>query len=427
MTGVALVSIFAVLLAGRIPIAFALGISTLAFLLVFEPNVNLGTLPQKMFAGADSFTLTAIPFFVLAGEIMSRGGISKRLVGFAHTLVGHRRGGMGIVELVASAFFASFSGSSIANSAGTGSITIPAMRRSGYPKGMAAAVETSSSSLGAIIPPSIPMVVYGGIAGVSIGGLFVGGYVPALAFGIGLAIVIRRVSIRLGLPVEVRSTARERLQSARESLPALLLPVVIMGGILSGMVTPTEAGALGVVYAFVVSFFVYRELTLKDMPQVLINTAITTGVVMLVMTIANAFGWILAFEQIPTQLATLFTANITQSWLLMLVIVVLLMIIGMVLDTVAAIIVLTPVLVPIASTAGIDPLFLGVIVTIALSLGVATPPVGVCLFVTARIAETTIEDVSRAIMPFLAVLIGLLALMALAPDVILFLPRLFGF
>jgi C4-dicarboxylate transporter DctM subunit len=211
------------------------------------------------------------------------------------------------------------------------------------------------------------------------------------------------------------------------SIASLLTPLVIMGGILSGAVTPTEAGALGVVYAFLVTFFLYRELKLRDIPEVLLNTAITTGVVMLVLTVANAFGWILAFEGIPAKVAEFFTSGLSAQWQFMLVMVVLLALVGMVLETVPALIIVTPVLIPIAASLNIDPLFLGVIVTIGLSLGVAMPPIGVCIFVTARIAETTIEDVARHLVPFLVVLYGLLAIMALFPDLILALPRALGY
>lgn len=422
-----LVGVFAMLLAGRIPIAFALGLASLVYLVLFAPTVTLATIPQQMFAGSNSFLLTAIPFFVFAGELMNRGGISHRLVSFARTLVGHRKGGLGIVSLISSMFFASFSGSSVANAAGTGAITIPAMRRSGYPAGMAAAIETSSSSLGAIIPPSIPMVVYGGIAGVSIAGLFVGGYVPALIFAVGIVIVLRAVAIRLGIPVESRSSWRERLVSAKSSIAALVTPFIIMGGILSGMVTPTEAGALAAAYAFVISAFVYRELSLNDFIQALLGTAVTTGVVMLVVAVASTFAWILAFESVPAMLASAMVSIFNEPWTLMLVTVVFLLVIGMVLDTVSALVIVTPILVPTALAMGMDPLFVGLIIVIALSLGVATPPVGVVLFVTARIAETTMEAVSRAILPFLAVLVALLLLMALMPEVLLAVPRLFGY
>lgn len=427
MSAAALVVTFIALVALRVPIAFALGLATLGYLLVFEPGVGVSTLPQQMFAAANNFSLTAIPFFVLVGEIMNTGGISQRLVDLAKALVGHLRGGMGIVELVASMFFASFSGSAVANSAGTGAITIPAMIRSKYPRGLAAAIETSSSSLGAVIPPSIPMVVYGGIANVSIGALFVAGYVPAFIMASGLAVVVYLRATALGLGTAARTTWRGRLAATRSALAALATPILIMGGILGGVMTPTEAGAVGAVWAFAVAMFVYRELRWADMPGVLTRTAITTGVVMFVMAAANAFGWLLAFEQIPTMLTETLLANVGDATVTLLAIIVVLAIIGTVIDTIAALVILTPVLVPVAQGVGIDPLHLGVVVTIGLSLGVATPPVGVCLFVTAEIAKTTIEDVSRAIIPFLIVLFGTLALLALLPDLVLALPRAFGF
>lgn len=427
MSAAALVIAFIVLIALRVPIAFALGLATLGYLLVFEPGVGISTLPQQMFAAANNFSLTAIPFFILVGELMNTGGISQRLVDLAKALVGHLRGGMGIVELVASMFFASFSGSAVANSAGTGSITIPAMIRSKYPRGLAAAIETSSSSLGAVIPPSIPMVVYGGIANVSIGALFVAGYVPAFIMAGGLAVVVYLRATALGLGTAGRVDWRGRLAATRHALAALATPVIIMGGILGGVMTPTEAGAVGAVWAFIISMFVYRELRLADMPGVLSRTAITTGVVMFVMSAANAFGWLLAFERIPAALTEALLANLGNATLTLLGIIVVLAIIGTVIDTIAALVILTPVLVPVALGVGIDPLHLGVIVSIGLSLGVATPPVGVCLFVTAQIAQTTIEDVSWAILPFLAVLFGSLVLMAIFPDLVLTLPRALGF
>lgn len=427
MATVSLLSIFAVLLAGRVQIAFALGLASLAYMFFFIPNVSLTTIPQQMYAGADSFSLTAIPLFVLVGELMGAGGISQRLVTFARTLVGHTRGGMGIVALFASMIFASFSGSAIANAAGTGGITIPAMKRSGYPRDLAAAVESASSSLGAILPPSIPMIVYGSIAGVSIGGLFVAGYVPAIIFALGLVLALRASAVRRGVPTDPKASFREILAGARSALPALLTPIIIMGGILGGVMTPTESGAVGALYAFLVAYFFYRELRLRDLPQVLGNTAVTTGMVMLVMTIAADFSWIMAFERIPAMLAESLMSNLQQPWVLMLALVALLLIVGTFIDTISALIILTPVITPVAMQAGIDPLFLGVIVTSALTFGVCTPPVGVVLFVTAGIAETTVEATAKAILPFILILIGGTFLLALMPQVVLWLPHLFGF
>ncbi|HEX7127427.1 MAG TPA: TRAP transporter large permease [Thermodesulfobacteriota bacterium] len=427
MSLLVLLLVFGVFLAARAQIAFALGLASLAYLFLFMPTVSPETIPQQMYAGADSFALTAIPFFVLVGELMNTGGISRRLVAFSHTLVGHLAGGMGVVELLASMIFASFSGSAVANAAGTGAITIPAMKRSGYPSGMAAAIESSSSSLGAIIPPSIPMVVYGSIAGVSVGALFVGGYVPGAVMGLGLAVVIGIVARRRGLPVGRRATAREVLAAARDAGPALMTPVLIMGGILGGVMTPTEAGAVGAVYAFLVARFVHREIGLRDLPRVLLATACTTGVVMLVMTIATLFGWILAFEQVPTRMAEALLGGIRSPAVLTVGVVLFLLAVGTFIETIPGLIILTPVLAPMAQAAGIDPVFFGVIVCIALTLGVVTPPVGVVLFVTASIAKATVEETSRAIVPFLAVLIGGTLAFALVPQAVTWLPRLLGY
>lgn len=419
--------LFAVFLAARAQIAFALGLAALAYLVLFLPTVSLETVAQQMYAGADSFTLTAIPFFVLVGEIMNAGGISRRLVAFSHTLVGHLAGGMGIVELLASMIFASFSGSAVANAAGTGAITIPAMKRSGYPAGVAAAIESSSSSLGAIIPPSIPMVIYGSVAGVSVGALFVAGYVPGLVLGLGLAVVIGVLARRRGFPVGRRASSLEVIRAGRDAAPALLTPVIIMGGILGGVMTPTEAGAVGAVYAFLVARLVHREIGMRDLPRVLLATASTTGVVMLVMTVAALFGWILAFEQVPARLAESVLGDLRSPALLMVGVVLLLLVIGTFVDTISALIVLAPVLAPMAQAAGIDPVFFGVIVCIALTLGVCTPPVGVVLYVTSTIARTTVEETSRAILPFLLVLVvGTLAF-ALVPKAVTWLPGLVGY
>ncbi|HEY0439470.1 MAG TPA: TRAP transporter large permease [Xanthobacteraceae bacterium] len=414
-------------LALRIEIAFALGLGALLYMVVFLPTVSLTTIPQQMYAGADSFTLTAIPFFVLVGELMTAGGISRRLVDFSHTLVGHLKGGMGIVELVASLIFAGFSGSAVANAAGTGSITIPAMIQSGYPRGLAAAIESSSSSLGAILPPSIPLIVYASIAGVSVSGLFLGSYVPGAILSLGLAILIRWEAIRHRVPMHPRASRAEKLAAAKDAAPALLTPLLIMVGIFGGVMTPTEAGAAGAVYAFLISYFLYREITLYDLPRLLLNTAITTGVVMLVMTAAAVFSWILAFEGIPADAAELFLSTVRDPSLLMISIVALLLVMGIFIEPIPGLIILTPVIVPIGAAAGLDPLHLGVVVTIALTLGILTPPVGVILYVTSMLANTTVEATSRALIPFLVVLIGGTLLIAVVPGLVLWLPRLFGY
>lgn len=427
MSLLALGLLFVVFLVAGIPIAFSVGLASLAYVLLFLPRVTLDIVPQQMFAGADTFTLTAIPFFILVGELMNAGGISERLVAFARALVGRFRGGLGIVELVASLIFASFSGSAVANAAGTGSITIPAMIKAGYPRGHAAAIESSSSALGAVLPPSIPMVVYGSIAGVSVGGLFVGGYVPGILMALGLVAVILIGARRHGYVRDEVAPLGTIVKTGIDALPAMLAPVIIMAGILGGVMTPTEAGAVGALYSGMVAMFWYRELSWRDLPRVLINTATTTGVVMLIMTIAALFSWIMAYERVPTVAAEFFLSNVSSQWALMLGIVAFLVVVGMFIDTISALIILTPVLLPIALASDVDPLFFGIIVSITLSLGAITPPVGVVIFVTATIAKTTVEDVSRSLLPYLAVLCGATVLLALTPDVVLWLPRLFGF
>lgn len=423
-----LVLVLAILLAGRVQIAFALGLAALFYLVLFLPHVPLRSIPQQMYAGADSFSLTAIPFFVLVGEIMNAGGISRRLVAFARTVVGHFTGGMGMVALFSSMVFASFSGSAIANAAGTGAVTIPSMIRSGYPRSLAAAIESASSSLGAVIPPSIPVIVYGTIAGVSIGGLFVAGYIPGILLGLAVALCVRASAKRHQVSKDERASLRKVLSTAVSAGPALLTPVVIMGGILGGVFTPTESGAIGAVYALVVALFVYRELNLRQLPDILLNTAVTTGVVMFVMSTASVFGWILAFESIPTMVAEGVLGHISSPAVLMTAIVLLLIVIGTFMDTISALIILTPVLVPLATAASIDPMLLGLIVVIALTIGVCTPPVGVVLFVTASIARTSIEATSWAILPFVAVMVLITLLLALIPaELVLWLPRLAGF
>ena len=426
MNTLVFVAFLCVFLAMRIEIAFALGLGSFLYLVLFLPNVSIGTIAQQMYAGADSFSLTAIPFFVLVGELMSAGGISRRLVHFADTLVGHFKGGMGVVELTASLIFASFSGSAVANAAGTGSITIPAMVQAGYPRGLAAAVESASSSLGAILPPSIPLIVYASIAGVSVSGLFLGSYLPGLLLAIGLAIVIRRAAVRLNLKTEKRASRSEVGRAARDAAPALITPVLIMVGIFGGIMTPTEAGAAGALYALLTAYFVYREIRLADLPKLLLNTAVTTGVVMLVMTAAAVFSWILAFEGVPSDAAQLLLSAIREPWALMIAITLFLLVVGIFIEPIPGLIILTPVLVPIGQAAGIDPLHLGVVVTIALTLGILTPPVGVVLYVTSMIAKTTVEDTSRALIPFLVVLIGGTLVIAVVPSLVLWLPRAFG-
>lgn len=423
-----LVASFVLFLLLRVPIAFALGLSSLGYIYWFMPaSIPLTVIPQIMTSEPGSFPLLAIPFFVMVGELMNASGISQRLVNLAKAVVGHVTGGMGMVSLVSSSLMSSFSGSSVANAVGTGSITIPAMKKQGYPPQVAAAIETSASSLGTVIPPSISMVVYGSLTGVSIGGLFVGGYVPGIIMIIGLALVIRWVARRNKVPVTDRQPLRTMGKAFVEALGAIAIPVIIMGGILLGFMTPTEAGAVGVGYTFLVAVLFYRSLSFRDLFDVLRRTAITTGVILTVIATASVLGYILTYEHIPSMAADALLTNLSSGWAIMIVLVLLLIVVGSFMETNAAIAIIAPVIVGVTAGSGLDPLFVGVMVVLALSIGVATPPVGVCLFVTSKLANTTIEKTSVAVLPLVGVVVFLTLVLATLPQVVLFLPNLLGF
>lgn len=371
--------------------------------------------------------MTAIPFFILIGAIMEAGGISKRLVTFIRNLVGHKRGGIGMIALFSSVIFASLSGSSIANVAATGALTIPLMKKNRYPAGLAGAIEASSSSLGAVIPPSIPFVVYGGLTSISIGSLFIGGYVPGIFFAVSLFVILYFQARKLNVPVEEKVAPKEIIRSFVDAVPALLTPFIIMGGILLGIMTPTEAGAVGCIYALIVSFFFYKELSMKSLAAVLLETARTTGFVMLVMSIASLFGWVMAFENIPAKVASGVIVILNTPVKFMIGIVLLMLVVGTFIDTLSALIILGPVLLPASSMLGIDPLHFGLILCMSLSFGVLTPPVGTCLFVAAGIAKTSVEDVAKHVLPFAAVLFLGTLIFAICPNILLWLPRLLGY
>lgn len=425
MEAAILLSLFFIFLAIGVPIAFSLGLSSLVYILLFLPGVSLATFAQQMLGGVNKFSYTAIPFFILVGAIMEAGGISKRLVEYVRATVGHKRGGLGMIALFSSAIFASLSGSAIANVAATGSITIPLMKKNGYQKGFAGAIEVASSSLGAVIPPSLPFVVYGGLTSISIGSLFVGGFLPGVIMVSGILLLLV-VKARNTTALDERVSGLEKWRLFIRALPAALTPLIIIGGIFLGIMTPTEAGAVGCIYAFVVSFC-FKEMKLRDVVTVLKSTASTTGYIMLVMSSAALFGWVMAFENIPMRIAEAMVSVLSTPTSFMIGVVFLSLVIGMFIDTLSAIIIIGPVLVGAATMLGIDPLHFGLIFCISLTFGVLTPPVGTCLYVAAGIAETTVEDVAKHTLPFAALVYGITLVLALLPDVTLWLPRLFGY
>ena len=409
----------------NIPIGFSLGLASLTVMVIRD--LPLITISQKMFSGVDSFPLLAVPFFILAGDMMDAGGISLRIVRFAHTLVGHIRGGLAHVAVMASMFFAGISGSSIADTAAVGSIMIPAMNKSGYSKSYSGAVCAAAGSVGCIIPPSIPMVVYGVLGDVSVAALFLGGAIPGVLIGVALMILAYFIARARGFTKEKWSGFGEIWKTLRNSILALIMPGIIVGGIMGGVFTATESGAIAVVYGLFVGLFVFRSMRLRDIPRVLIRSSITTGMVMMIISTAAIFRYLITIDQVPQKIADIFLAMTQNPYVLFALINVLLLIVGTFMDTLSALIILAPIFLPVVKGFGVDPVHFGVVVVINLAIGMATPPLGVCLFVACGIAKITLRQITLAIWPFLIVLIAVLFLVTYVTPTTLWLGRLFGF
>ncbi len=407
----------------NIPIAFALGLAS-SITLLFANNVPLVVVPQRLFTATDSFPFMAVPFFILAGSLMESGGISRRLINFANTLIGWISGGLGLVSIVACMFFAAISGSGAATTAAIGSIMIPAMVKRKYDVGFSSAVQAAGGTIGVIIPPSIPMVTYGVLTGVSIGSMFVGGFGPGILMGLSLMAVTSFKSKKEGYGGEPRASFKEIVISFKDALLALLMPVIILGGIYGGMFTPTEAAVVSVVYGFVVGFFIYKELSFKNLPKILTDSAVSTSIIMILVASATLFGWILTNNMIPQQIATAILSFSSNPLVILLLINIILLIVGTFLDTTAAIIILVPILFPIITQVGIDPLHFGLIICVNLAVGMITPPFGVCLFVACGIGKIKLEEVIKNILPFLIVLIIDILIVTYVPAVTTFLPNL---
>jgi len=422
-----LLGVFFLTLALGIPFAFCLALTSLVVLLVLG-NVPLHLIPQRMFTGMDSFPLMAVPFFIVAGELMNSSGITHSIVRFATALVGSIRGGLAHVNIVASMFFAGISGSAVADSAALGSILIPAMEDDGYPTDFSAGVTAASSVIGPIIPPSIPMVILAMVSPVSVGALFLAGIVPGVLVGVGLMVLsyfmARKHDYGSKRPM---APLRELLTSFRGAIIPLLMPIIILGGILSGIFTPTEAASIAVAYSIFVGFFVLRTLKVRDLPGIFFRAMVVTSTILIVMACANIFSWILSTQQIPQTVGRM-CASVTQDpWVLLLLINVILLVLGCFLEGIAAIIIMVPILLPLANSAGIDPLHFGVVVVMNLMIGLITPPLGLCLFVSCSVAKIDLTRVIKATLPFLAVELVTLMLVTYLPDVILFIPHLFGY
>ena len=408
----------------NIPLAFAMGLSSLIYI-ILSGKITIGIILQRVVGGTDSFALMAVPFYILAGELMNESGITDRLIRFSSTLVGHIRGGLGHVTVVANMIMAGISGSAIADAAGTGTILIPAMKKQGYSPAFSAVVVGSAATIGPIIPPSITMVIIGVATETSVGKLFMGGFVPGICIGLSLMALIYLISKKRGYPKDKRAKIIEILKAFKDSLFALVMPLIIVGGILGGVFTPTEAGAVAAGYAFFAGIFIFKELKLSKLPAVLHSVTITTAKVMFIIGAASLLGWILTFEQVPKLVSQTIFSITHNKYLILLIINIFYLILGCLMETVAAIFLTAPILMPMVVSLGVDPVHFGLIMTVNLMIGTLTPPVAVVMYVVNGIAGITVEEFTKELIPFLAILIAVLLLITYFPPLVMFLPNLF--
>lgn len=418
---------FGLMLLGM-PIGVVLGLSGAIGLLQLGDASFLAMAPKRYFEGLDMFTFMAMPFFILAGEIMNASGITQRLVAFALSLVGYLRGGLAHANMLASVLFAGMTGAAVSDAAALGNTLVPAMVKQGYSRPFACAVTAAGSIIGPTIPPSNLMVIYGSIMGVSIAGLFAAGIVPGLLICAICMAVIAALGKKLGLPKgEGGPNLLAILKSFKDSLIGLAMPVIILGGILGGIVTPTEAAATAVAYALFVGFVIYRTLRVATVVDMLIRTARITGTVFLIIATASILSWWLTFHQIPQMIAHAMLSVTSSREGVIGMLLALLLLVGMFLDITAALIILAPVLGPLAAAAGIDPVHAGIMIILALNISLMTPPVGACLFVLCSVTGERLERIARALTPFIVAEVVVLFLVAYWTDLTLFAPRLFGY
>jgi C4-dicarboxylate transporter DctM subunit len=420
MTATLFASFFFLLLIGT-PIVFAIGVGTCLALLV--GGMPLEILPQKIFSGLAHFPYLAVPLFVLAGMLMETGSISQRIVDLSNALVGHIRGGMGMVVMVATIFFSDISGSSAADTAAIGSVMIPPMKKRGYNPSFAAALVTSAGGMGVLIPPCLTMVVFGSLTNTSIGALFLAGFVPGIGMGLTLMLLTYLIARKKQFPREQRASFRQFLAAFKRSLLSLFMGVIILGGIILGIFTATEAAAVAVMYGFFLSVVLYREIRLREIPGILWRAAVVSGVVMLVVGISYAFGWVMAREQIPVQLAQLMLSIPGGKWVFLLAVNVLLLGMGMFFDASLSVVILVPILFPVAVKLGIHPVHFGTFVIMNLGIGFTTPPFGLSLFIASGIAKVPVGSVIKPILPYILTMIGVLFLVTYIPWFSMVLPR----
>lgn len=415
---------FLLFVAIGIPVAFCLGLATLLAVLA-TGDLPVLVIAQRMLTGIDSYTLLAIPFFLLAGEIMALGGIADRLIDFARALLGHLRGGLAIASTLASIIFAGVSGSAAADVSAIGSVIVRPMIRDGYEPGFVASLQATAGMLGPIIPPSIIMIVYAAITNVSVAALFLSGVVPGLIIGVGIMLMAWRYAAKRALPRSPFIGGAAILRSLIRTMPALVAPVIIIVGIVGGVFTATEAGIVAVLYALVVSLALYRQLRWSDLPRLFVRTGFTTATLMFIVATSSAFSYVLAYYDVPSTVLNYLTALSHDKYVILLIILGVIFVVGMVVDVIPAALILVPILHPLAAQVGFDPVHFALLMVVALQAGGLTPPVGVLLFIACGLAEISPTQALRHIYGFVALVFATTIALGFLPDVVLWLPRFF--
>jgi len=407
-----------------VPIAVAMGLTAVLAYILQGQEFVLTMVAQRMYSSTTAFTLLAIPFFILAGNLMNTGGITQRVFQFALALVGHFRGGLGHVNVVASMIFSGMSGAAVADAAGLGLIEIDAMKKAGYPPRFSAAVTAASATIGPVVPPSIPFVIYGSITGVSVGKLFLAGFVPGILMGISMMIAVFFVSRARGYPREPRATLSQLASSFKDAFLAILTPAIIIGGILAGIFTPTEAAVAASVYALFLGLVVYRELKIAHLPRIFWDTLFHTLRVMFIIAAAGFFGWFIIHQRIPEDLINGLTALALGRWGLLMIIILILLVLGCFLEGIAVLVITIPIFMPMIERYSIDPVHFGVVMTLCSMIGLLTPPVGMCLFAVSSISGVPIGPLTQEMWPYLLGIFGVLLIMTFLPGFTLWLPNL---
>jgi tripartite ATP-independent transporter DctM subunit len=415
--------IMLVLFVLSVPIAWSMAIAAAVYM-AFGPGIPLEGFVQRLIGGIDTFPLLAIPFFILAGNLMNTGGITDRLVRFARALVGHIRGGLAHVVVVTNMIMAGMSGSGVADAAGSGTILIPAMRKAGYGVPFAASIVAAAGTIGPIIPPSIPFVLYGSIASVSIGRLLLGGAIPGILMGICLMVFIYAIARRRNYPSETRASWKEMLSALLYALPPLGMPTIILGGIIGGVMTPTESAAAGAAYAFILGCFIYRELTLAKLPGIITESVIGTASIVIIMSAAQPFSWVLTYELAPQKVLAFVESAQLGQWQLYLLLNVAMLVLGCFMEGLAVMIMAIPVLMPLLEHAGIDLMHFGVVFVLNIMIGAITPPVGTIMYVVLALSHISMAEFAREVWPFIIALVIALLFVTYMPALALWLPNL---